>query len=103
MAIQVTTQVIDSDSTGNANEFRVVLQHDADFPTGATDPVTGLPVTVHNAVQHTVVFTATTGPQFRTACRADGNAWKAFVIATIAAQTAKIIGGVNIGEVIGPY
>jgi len=102
MTINITTQIIDSDPTGNANEFLVVLQHDADFPTGGND-AHGNPITVHHATVNTIKIVATDAPAFRTAVRADGNAWKASIVAILASRPAKIIGGLSIGDVIGPY
>jgi hypothetical protein len=102
MAVQITTQIIDSDPTGNLNEYRAVLQHDADFPTGGTDAL-GNPIVVHHGTVNTVVIVAVDAPAFRVAVRANGNAWKASIVAMLAGKPAKIIGGLSVGDVIGPY
>lgn len=98
MAILVTTTLVDCDGTGNANEFRVKVKHEADFPTGGTDPVTGLPSTVHVAHERVLVITATTAVMFKNAVKTDGNTWKAQMISDLGVKPTKIAGGVNIGD-----
>lgn len=100
---KITTLILDSDPTGVANEFLVRLQHDADFPTGPADPVTNIIPTVHHGAEVKLKITAADGPTFRAACRASGNAWATAMVAMIAGAGSKIVGGLHVGDTIGPY
>lgn len=86
MAIQITSTYLGGRGTGVANTYDAMVRHEGDFPDGGTDPVTGLPTVKHHACERVVRnILATTLAQFVAAVKADGNAWKAEVVAELAA------------------
>ena len=100
MAIQITSTYLGGVGTGVANQYRVLVRHEALFPNGDTDPVTGDPVLVPHGVERTIVVMAASLTAFVVAVKTDGNAWKAEIVTAVAAEKRGFSAGIKPGDAI---
>lgn len=98
MALPFIATIVDSDATSVTNEYTIRVRFECDFPTGKTDPNSGLPLTVHLAQEQTFKTVAADLNTLKNTVKAAGQAWKAIEIARLATVRDKTVAALNIGD-----